>query len=191
MMMLGFRLGVSRTCFVYHISNSRFGAVQAKVPTPSGVWRRRFAAYNATDIAYEMFPSLLLVTTSVFAAPPVICTDYTAKPLCEIAKRPPLRCMKCAPGSVLVGNGCDTLKCDVSTKCNNVVVPMGTCKPKPTTGYTPKPTKTPDYKPKPTKTPDYEPKPTTAATYEKENVLASSAQCMHIAAFAYCLLLIA
>ena len=55
------------------------------------------------------------------------CTADTAKALCGIARRPLLRCMDCAPGSVLVGNGCDTLKCDVSTKCNNVVVPMGTC----------------------------------------------------------------
>jgi hypothetical protein len=113
---------------------------------------------------------------------PKKCKKANAKDLCEQERmviKVALRCQTCSTDSVLVGNDCDTLKCDVSTDCRNVVVPMGTCKPKPTTT------------PKPTKTPDYKPKPTTAATYEKENVLASSAQCMHIAAFAYCLLLIA
>ena len=66
-----------------------------------------------------MFPSLLLVATSVFAAPQERCTATTAKALCEISKKPPLDCIKCAPNVV----ECDTLKCDVSTNCNNVVVP--------------------------------------------------------------------
>jgi hypothetical protein len=90
---------------------------------------------NSPNLEYikRMLPSVLLITTSVFATSlpkPGKCNASNEKALCALAEANiALACMACPAGTDLVGNDCEYLKCDVSTGCKNVVVPLGECKP--------------------------------------------------------------